>query len=467
MSFKTQIAAARKTVSESLERLGPGPARLIAVGVPAALFILVIALILPSNKPGLGTASSSGYVGQVLVNGGERDNTVDSLTAAVEKLQHDLRDRDRKLDELGDAVRDLRNPGGDTSAPRTPPAPVAGAAPAATRAPSPPVTTAAGSGVIKPETVTTVSAGKPAVGAPLQMNQGMGSAAGGFSSAAPPASVAETLLPQNVWGTPMRTPASYGARPSPSAAVPGGGGGPGAPGPTRLFVYAPPAPPVTPLPPSGGGNQPQFELPPGATFGGVLLTGLDAPTAMSARRDPMPALLRIKHNTILPNEFDADQRECFVLVAGYGDLSAERAYLRTEELSCILADGSTFHERIEGYVVDESGRVGVRGPVVSRQGAFIARSLVVGIMQGLAEAFSRANQSYAVGISPGGQLSLENYQSMGQGGAVQGAAKGLDRVAQFYLDQAAAMFPVIEINAGRQVDIVLTKPVKVKLPGKS
>jgi len=50
---------------------------------------------------------------------------------------------------------------------------------------------------------------------------------------------------------------------------------------------------------------------------------------------------------------------------------------------------------------------------------------------------------------------------------VQGAGKGLDRVAQFYLDQAAAMFPVIEINAGRQVDIVLTKPVKVKLPGKS
>jgi conjugal transfer pilus assembly protein TraB len=178
----------------------------------------------------------------------------------------------------------------------------------------------------------------------------------------------------------------------------------------------------------------------------------------------MPALLRIKQTTILPNLREADQRECFVLLSGYGDLSAERAYLRAEDLSCVLADGSTFHERIEGYVVDESGKVGVRGKVVSKQGAFIARSLAVGIMQGIAEAFGR-NQNYGIGLSQGGQLSFQQAGDQTTGGAVAGAAKGLDRIADFYLQQAVAMFPVIEVGAERQLDLVLTKAVRVKLPG--
>jgi conjugal transfer pilus assembly protein TraB len=210
------------------------------------------------------------------------------------------------------------------------------------------------------------------------------------------------------------------------------------------------------------GVEPLFRLPPGSILSGVLLTGLDAPTALAARRDPMPALLRVKQDTILPNLHSADQRECFVLVSGYGDLSAERAYLRAEDLSCVLADGSTFHERIEGYVVGEDGRAGMNGKVVSRQGAFIARSLVTGIMEGIAQAFGR-QQSYGIGVSQG-QLSFQQAGDQTTGGAISGAAKGLDRIADFYLQQAVAMFPVVEILAGRKVDLVLTNEVRAKLP---
>jgi conjugal transfer pilus assembly protein TraB len=130
----------------------------------------------------------------------------------------------------------------------------------------------------------------------------------------------------------------------------------------------------------------------------------------------------------------------------------------------VLEDGSTFHERVEGYASDETGRLGVRGPVVSRQGAFIARSLLIGVMQGIAEAFGR-NQEYGIGLNQGGQLSFQQAGDQTTGGAISGAGKGLDRIADFYLQQAVAMFPVIEINAGRRVDLVLTKAVRVKLPG--
>ena len=68
-------------------------------------------------------------------------------------------------------------------------------------------------------------------------------------------------------------------------------------------------------------------VPAGSILRGVLLSGMDAPTGRQARRDPYPALVRIKHDAILPNRFRADVRECFLVAAGYGDLASERAYL--------------------------------------------------------------------------------------------------------------------------------------------
>jgi len=68
-------------------------------------------------------------------------------------------------------------------------------------------------------------------------------------------------------------------------------------------------------------------IPAGSILRGVLLSGMDAPTGRQSRRDPCPALARIKHDAILPNRFRADVRECFLALAGYGDLGSERAYL--------------------------------------------------------------------------------------------------------------------------------------------
>jgi len=82
-------------------------------------------------------------------------------------------------------------------------------------------------------------------------------------------------------------------------------------------------------PPAAGSTGDDAVLvPAGSILRGVLLSGMDAPTGRQARRDPYPALVRIKHDAILPNRFRADVRECFLVAAGYGDLASERAYLR-------------------------------------------------------------------------------------------------------------------------------------------
>ena len=72
-------------------------------------------------------------------------------------------------------------------------------------------------------------------------------------------------------------------------------------------------------------------IPAGSILRGVLLSGMDAPTGVQARRDPYPALVRLKHEAILPNRFRSDVRECFVLVAGFGELSSELSLIHISQ----------------------------------------------------------------------------------------------------------------------------------------
>ncbi|HBC3491252.1 TPA: conjugal transfer protein TraB [Vibrio alginolyticus] len=205
-------------------------------------------------------------------------------------------------------------------------------------------------------------------------------------------------------------------------------------------------------------------LPSGSILTGVLINGMDAPTSQGARRDPFPSTLRIQKEAILPNRFRADVRECFLIVSGYGDLSSERAYLRGETFSCVREDGGVIEARLESYAVGEDGKAGVRGRVVSKQGQIIAKSLMAGFLGGVSEAFD-VNPVPVVNTNPGSNTQYQSVFSdqMFQGAAAKGASKALDRIAQFYIDMAEGIFPVIEVDAGRQVDIIVTKGTKLQI----
>jgi conjugal transfer pilus assembly protein TraB len=145
--------------------------------------------------------------------------------------------------------------------------------------------------------------------------------------------------------------------------------------------------------PPGPATDPGAEaivIPAGSLLRGVLLSGMDAPTGRQARRDPYPALVRLKHEAILPNRFRADVRECFITVAGYGELSSERAFLRTEVITCVRHDGGVIEVPMDGYAVGEDGKVGLRGRLVSKQGQVIARAMQVSFLQGISDVFNKS-----------------------------------------------------------------------------
>ena len=202
-------------------------------------------------------------------------------------------------------------------------------------------------------------------------------------------------------------------------------------------------------------------LPSGAFTRAVLLGGLDAPTGGQAQRNPQPVLLRLADNAILPNQFRARVKECFIVGAGYGDVSSERAYIRTESLSCVTRDGTAVDVPVKGYVAGEDGKAGMRGRLVSKQGQILANALLAGVASGIGHAFTQS--STTLSVSPLGTTSTVDPGKQLEAGLGTGVGKALDRLAQYYISLAEKVFPVIEVDAGRSVDVVLTQGVA--LPG--
>ena len=212
------------------------------------------------------------------------------------------------------------------------------------------------------------------------------------------------------------------------------------------------------------GNQAETYTPSGSMIQGVLLTGLDAPTGQGAMKEPTPVLIRVKKESILPNRYLADFRECMIIAAGHGDLATERAMLRAENLSCIRTDRSVIDVKLQGWVVGNDGKAGVRGRLVSKQGAVLAKASLAGLADGISQAFS----GNVRGVTPGNGID-SGYAI--ESGAFGGASTAMDRIAKYYLDLADQMHPVVEIDAGREVTLVLVRgislpPLRARTPTK-
>lgn len=205
-------------------------------------------------------------------------------------------------------------------------------------------------------------------------------------------------------------------------------------------------------------------LPAGSILSGVLLTGVDAPTGMQSKRDPIPALMRIKHEAILPNRFASDVRECFVLFGAMGDLSTERALMRAEVLSCIRQDGGAIEVVLDAFALGDDGKAGVRGRLVSRNGSLVAKAAFASFAQALSQIF-RPVAIQGLNTSPGQRTefqapdtaeALEAAGYAGMGGAMRS-------LSDYFISIADEIVPFVEVDAARQVEAVLLKGVTLKI----
>ena len=202
-------------------------------------------------------------------------------------------------------------------------------------------------------------------------------------------------------------------------------------------------------------------LPPGSFVKGTLLAGVDAPASVSAQQTPYPVLVRLTDYAVLPNDFITDIRACVIVGSAYGDISSERVYIRSESLACIREDEELFSVNIDlkADAVGEDGKLGLRGKVVSKEGQMIGRAIISGFISGISDVLRSATRVTWYPLADWEEdvhrpSMGESFQAAGLGGI----GKAADLLAKYYIDMMKRIYPVIEIEAGREITFVIIPP---------
>lgn len=209
----------------------------------------------------------------------------------------------------------------------------------------------------------------------------------------------------------------------------------------------------------GGRRNAASYLPAGSFATVVLLSGVDAPTGGQAASNPTPVLLRLMDHGQLPNYFNSNIQDCHITAAAAGEISSERAHIRLEKLSCVLANGDVVEVNIQGYVAGEDGKAGMRGRVVTKQGSLLARSLLAGLASGTGQAVNQQYQQTAT--SALGTVQSIDPNRVAEAGLASGFSNAMEKLADFYMARANEMYPVIEIDANRIGEVVLLAGIEL------
>lgn len=203
-------------------------------------------------------------------------------------------------------------------------------------------------------------------------------------------------------------------------------------------------------------------LPVGSFASVSLLNGLDAGTSSATQSNPLPVLMNITDQAVLPGSAKYRLKSCFILGTAYGDLSAERVYGRISRISCVdKRDRLVLNAEVQGYLVDSDGKLGMRGLISDRQGARLGKALLAGFAQGLAGALGTSQGTVLSNLTSGDVTNSVNGSAALRASGLSGAQTAASQLAEFYLKEAQNIFPVISVDVGRTGTVVFTSPVKL------
>ena len=214
---------------------------------------------------------------------------------------------------------------------------------------------------------------------------------------------------------------------------------------------------------SGAGPRPVSSwLPAGAYAEAVVLAGVDASAGVASQGDPRPVLLRLtgraRSAAADGAAMEADVAGCTLTGAAYGDLSSEKVYVRLRTMTCAGPDpGTVIETEVSGFVAG-GGKAGVRGPVVSREGAFVEKAFLAGLVSGAGETAANVLQA------PAGTAGAENAASLsdlGRAGLGAGAGSAGRRVADYLIRRAEQYQPVIQLQTGTRVTVVFIEGARL------
>ena len=206
-------------------------------------------------------------------------------------------------------------------------------------------------------------------------------------------------------------------------------------------------------------------LPAGAHAEAVVLAGVDASAGVSSQGDPRPVLLRITGPAWTAAEdgtaMQVDIDGCTVTGAAHGDLSSEKVYVRFRTMTCAGPEPGTVVETDVAGFVAGSGKTGVRGPVVSREGALVEKAFLAGLVSGVGQGVSQAFQPQAVATGGGAAVANTALGDIGRAGLGAGASSAGQKVADYMIRRAEQYQPVVQLQAGTKVTLVFLEGARI------
>ena len=207
-------------------------------------------------------------------------------------------------------------------------------------------------------------------------------------------------------------------------------------------------------------------LPAGSHAEAVVIAGVDASAGVASQGDPRPVLLRITGPAWTAAEDgtaqSVDLDGCTITGAAYGDLSSEKVYARLRTLTCAGNEPGTVVETgVAGFVAG-AGKTGVRGPVVSREGALVEKAFLAGLVSGVGQGVSSAFAPQAVATgSASAAVANTGLDDIGRAGLGSGASTAGRKVADYLIRRAEQYQPVIQLQAGTAVTVVFLEGTRL------
>lgn len=205
------------------------------------------------------------------------------------------------------------------------------------------------------------------------------------------------------------------------------------------------------------------EIPAGTVVKCLLVSSADCSVGINVSSDPNTVLLQPIANGNLPKKVQVALKGSRILGTAVGDIASERVRIRTERLTLMQGSSGDFIETsIAGFVSGEDGKEGLRGVVVDRSGAIISRAAFASFLQGVGSSVQATlnNQTIEKVSKVGGTQSILDVDTFRNAG-VGGANTALNKLAEYYIKRAEQLQPVIQVQAGRVVDVVFLKSVKL------
>ena len=205
-----------------------------------------------------------------------------------------------------------------------------------------------------------------------------------------------------------------------------------------------------------------FEIPAGTVVKAILVSGADCSVAVQKPTGPNMVLLRPLDNGKLPRNIRVPLKGSVIIGNAIGDIASERVYIRAERMTLVERNGSFTETELTAYVSGEDGREGLRGVVVDRSGQIITRAAFASFLSGVSQTVQATlnNQTIEKLAEVNGKktiLDIDLYRNS----AFQGGTTALDKLSEYYIKRAEQLQPAIQIAAGRVVDVIFTKTVRI------